>query len=160
MYLKKYQAGLENRRGSTHDLYLRAETAASAFSELHSISHSQDASNSAVRLACESLLWLRDWQVDRQMLENRDADLARKGLQQGVLPNAPPPEQSEAYAILARFGENPSASFAPRSIWEDDVFDRERYHPVKVKECETSSCFSMTLVPPPYLDGLGRRRGR
>ena len=49
------------------------------------------------------------------MLEKRDADLARKGLQQGLLPNAPPPKQSEANAILVRFGRNPSAILAPGS---------------------------------------------
>ncbi|WP_201841412.1 hypothetical protein [Microvirga zambiensis] len=124
MYLKKYEEAVENRVITNGQLHRYAGNAASAVSELYSITRNQDSANSAIRLACESLLRLRYWQQDRKWLEKRNAPLARRGLQQGILPKALPPEQSEAYKILMHFGKDPSIVFAP---WPG----------MKLKDCET-----------------------
>src|SRR5262245_58698298 len=124
IYLKEYEEALKNRVVANYRLQKHAEVAASAFSELYSITHSQDDANSAICLACESLLRLRYSRKDREEAEERDAPLARRGLQQGFVPEAPPPEQTEAYKIIVRSGKDPSTIFAPGPE-------------MKMKDCET-----------------------
>jgi hypothetical protein len=112
MYLKEYEddrkIGLSSRQ-----LYQDAGLAAFAVSELYSITKDQDTANSTLRLACESLVWLRHWQKDNIESEKWLADLAQKGKYPGTLGESPNPEKGEPYKILVRFGKDPSAIFAP-----------------------------------------------
>jgi hypothetical protein len=124
-YLKAYQDSVNNLTGEGNDrLYRRADLAASAEAALYSITQSQDAKQSAIRLACESMLRLRFYNEDQQIRESHPSPLARQGLSQGILPTLPPPEQTEGYKLLASFGKNPSAIFAPGPDME-------------LKDCET-----------------------
>jgi len=124
-YLKEYQDSVKNLTGeSNYGLYYRAGVAASADAELYSITHSQDAAHSAISLACESMLRLRVYEEDRELLEKRAAAFAKQGLSQGILPQAPPPDQTEGYKILVRFGKDPSAILTSK---------RE----MKLEDCET-----------------------
>lgn len=117
MYLEKYEEAVARREvWATNDqLRVYAEEVASAVSELYSITHSQDDANTAIRFACESMLRLRYWRVEREQLEKRDAALHQRGLQRGILTEVKAPEQTEAYKILVRFGKDPFTIFAPGS---------------------------------------------
>jgi hypothetical protein len=123
-YLKAYQDEETVAPYEVEELYPLAGAAASAAAELYSITQSQDDEQSAIRLACESVLQLRYYTENRPVAEQRAAPLAKQGLSQGSLPEAPPPEQTEGYKILVRLGKNPSAIFAPGPE-------------MKLKDCET-----------------------
>jgi uncharacterized membrane protein len=113
-YSKAYQDSVNNLTGEGNDqLYQRAELAASAHAELYSITQSQDAEQSTIRLACESMLRLRFYNEDMQARESHPSTLARQGLSQGNLPTLPPPEQTDAYKLLVSFGKDPSVIFKP-----------------------------------------------
>ncbi|TPI78487.1 lysophospholipase [Mesorhizobium sp. B2-8-9] len=112
LYLNKYKDAVEAKYVSNYDLYVLSSAAASAASVLYSITLDREAANSTNRLACESLLRLRYWQEDRKAIEKRDKALTEKGLSQGLLPEAPPPERSEGYKLLLGSGKDPNAIFA------------------------------------------------
>jgi hypothetical protein len=99
MFLDDYDNDVKNLNVLNYILNVKAELAASAFFELYSITHSQDAANSAVRLACESLVWLRSYQSDSKSVEAK--------LQEEGQPS--PPVTSQGSDILTSFGKNPSA---------------------------------------------------
>lgn len=113
-YSKGYQESVNNLTGEgNHQLYRRAELAASAYAELYSITQSQDAKQSAIRLACESILRLHFYNDDMQARESHPSPLARQGLSQGILPTLPPAKQTDAYKLLVSFGKDPSIIFKP-----------------------------------------------
>jgi hypothetical protein len=113
-YSKAYQDSVNNLTGEGNDrLYRRADLAASADAELYSITQSQDAKQSAIRLACESMLRLRFYNEDMQARESHPNPLAQQGLSQGILPTLPPPKQTDAYKLLVSFGKDPSVIFKP-----------------------------------------------
>jgi hypothetical protein len=125
IYLHEYNENLKNLNVASEDLAADAEVTASAFSELYSITQSQEAAHSAIRLACENLVWLRYSLEGAEERERRSifdrkltpqeeklrreyaAERQRKFIRQVEL--------SEASNILTRFGKNPSAIFIPGS---------------------------------------------
>lgn len=111
-YLADYEEDHKNGNAS-YDLAADARKAASAAFEVYTITRDQDAASSSIRLSCVSLLLLRYWQADEEAIRKRNLELAQQGRVGAVLPNIPPPEQSEAYKILVRFGKDPSSIFAP-----------------------------------------------
>jgi hypothetical protein len=113
LYLKDYEEASENIGVSNYQLQRYAEVAASAFFELSLITHSHEAASSAIRLGCESLLRLRYYQMDREEEEKRDAGLLKKGITPGILPEAPIPQNTDAFKILARLGKDATVIFAP-----------------------------------------------
>lgn len=112
-YLADYEEARKNRNAEPYRLAAYAGQAASAAFEVYTITHDQDAASSSIRLSCASLLLLRYWQADEVTIRKRNLKLAQQDRLGAVLPNIPPPEQSEAYKILIRFGKDPSSIFAP-----------------------------------------------
>jgi len=126
IYLDDYDEHVKNPNVASEDLAAYAQVAASAISELYSITHSQEAAPSAIRLACESLVWLRYSLEGAEERERRNIFFERKltpqeqklqrehaeARQRKFVRQA---ELSEASNILTRFGKNPSAIFTPGS---------------------------------------------
>lgn len=115
MYLEDYEEAVKNRGVLSYHLFRKAGIAASAFSTLYQITHNQVDADSTTLFACESLLWLHYWREDRVREERRDAELAKKGLSPGLLPDAPSPEGTEAYKLLLGSGKDPTVIFARKS---------------------------------------------
>jgi hypothetical protein len=111
--LADYEEASKNRYAEADNLADYARKAASAAFEVYTITHDQDAASSTIRLSCVSLLQLRYWQAEEEAIRKRNLELAQQGRLGAVLPNISPPEQSEAYKILVRFGKDPSSIFAP-----------------------------------------------
>lgn len=107
-YLFDYEGAKKNSGASTYQCFRTAGVAASAASALYAITQKKSDADKSIRLACESLLWLRLWQEDHAWEEKRDAELAKQGKSPGYLPDVPPPETTEAYQILVGFGKSPS----------------------------------------------------
>ncbi|WP_271609901.1 MULTISPECIES: esterase/lipase family protein [unclassified Bradyrhizobium] len=123
-YLADYEEARKNLNYLNYQLAEYAQRAASAASEASAITGDRDSTSASIRLACESLLLLRYWQDDKKEIQKHNLELARQSRMGAVLPDTPPPEQSEAYQSLDRLKKNPSSIVA-------------RGRRMKLKDCES-----------------------
>jgi len=123
-YLADYEEARKNLNYLNYQLAEYAQRAASAASEASAVTGDRDSTRASIRLACESLLLLRYWQDDKKEIQKHNLELARQSRLGAVLPDIPPPEQSEAYQSLDRLKRNPSSIIA-------------RGRRMKLKDCES-----------------------
>jgi hypothetical protein len=108
MYLKAYQNLEQDIGAEPQSLQRDANQAAQAYSQLYSITHQAEAESNAIRLACESVVWVAYTQQEAQIIAQKNASLP-EGQTPAIMRPMLPVEQTQGYKILVGANKDPGS---------------------------------------------------